>query len=150
MHPSGHVKIAPVAAPSHTSIPRSASTPTEPREHGMGEVPAEAGRRPGEGLPAGEPAVAGAHQGPAQRAGPEQLLPQQRCAGRPAPGAGALRGRGSLLSLPLYLKNRVSDCSALVSVNGGSDMWAGRFGYYNKRNYFFQQDHILLRYEDIV
>lgn len=59
--------------------------PTEPLEHGVGEVPAEAGRQPGEGVPAGEHAVAGAHQGPAQRAGPEQLLPQQRRAGEPAP-----------------------------------------------------------------
>nr|KAF6309959.1 ubiquitin specific peptidase 53 [Pipistrellus kuhlii] len=52
--------------------------PTELLEHGVGEVPAEAGWQPGQGVPAGQHAVAGAHQGAAQRAGPEQLLPQQR------------------------------------------------------------------------
>lgn len=48
----------------------------------MGEVLQEAGGQSGEIVPAGEHAVSGPHQGTAERAGPEQLLPQQCCAGR--------------------------------------------------------------------
>ena len=48
----------------------------------MAEVLQEARGQPRQVLPAGQHAVPGTHQGPAERAGPEQLLPQQRRAGR--------------------------------------------------------------------
>lgn len=48
----------------------------------MGQVLQEAGGQSGEILPAWEHAVSGPNQRTAQRAGPEQLLPQQRRAGR--------------------------------------------------------------------
>lgn len=51
----------------------------------MGQVLQEAQGQSGEILPAGEHAVPGPHQRTAERAGPEQLLPQQRRAGRFAP-----------------------------------------------------------------
>lgn len=47
----------------------------------MGQVLQEAGGQSGEIVPTGEHAVSGPHQRTAQRTGPEQLLPQQRCAG---------------------------------------------------------------------
>lgn len=53
----------------------------------MGQVLQEAQGQPGEVLPAGQHAVPGPHQRTAQRAGPEQLLPQQRRAGRSGLGA---------------------------------------------------------------
>lgn len=48
----------------------------------MGQVLQEAPGQSGQILPAGEHAVPGPHQRTVERAGPEQLLPQQRCAGR--------------------------------------------------------------------
>lgn len=48
----------------------------------MGQVFQEAQGQSGEVLPAGEHAVPGPHQRAVERAGPEQLLPQQCCAGR--------------------------------------------------------------------
>lgn len=48
----------------------------------MGQVLQEAGGQSGEIVPAGEHAVSGPHQRTAERARPEQLLPQQRCAGK--------------------------------------------------------------------
>lgn len=48
----------------------------------MGQVLQEAGGQSGEIVPAGEHAVPGPHQRTAERAGPEQLLPQQCGAGR--------------------------------------------------------------------
>lgn len=52
----------------------------------MGQVLQEAGGQSGEVLPAGEHAVSGPHKGTAERAGPEQLLPQQCRAGTLASG----------------------------------------------------------------
>lgn len=49
--------------------------------NGMGQVLQEARGQSGEILPAGEHAVSGPHQRTAQRAWPEQLFPQQCCAG---------------------------------------------------------------------
>lgn len=48
----------------------------------MGQVLQEAGGQSGEIVPAGEHAVPGPHQRTVERAGPEQLLPQQCGAGR--------------------------------------------------------------------
>lgn len=48
----------------------------------MGQVLQEAGGQPSEVVPAREHAVSGPHQRTAERAGAEQLLPQQRRAGR--------------------------------------------------------------------
>ncbi|XP_066240489.1 inactive ubiquitin carboxyl-terminal hydrolase 53 isoform X1 [Saccopteryx leptura] len=55
-------------------------------ENGVGQIPPETRQQPGESLPARECAVPGAHQGPAERAGAEQLLSQQCCAGPVAVG----------------------------------------------------------------
>lgn len=49
----------------------------------MGQAVQEAGGQPGEIVPAGEHAVSGPDQRTAERAGSEQLLPQQCCTGRP-------------------------------------------------------------------
>lgn len=52
----------------------------------MGQVLQEAGGQSGEIVPAGEHAVSGPHQRTVERAGPEQLLPQQCSAGTMATG----------------------------------------------------------------
>lgn len=57
-----------------------------PRSDGLGEALPEAREQPAERLPAGQHAVHRAHQRVAERAGREQLLPQQCGADSMAPG----------------------------------------------------------------
>lgn len=68
----------------------------------MGQVLQEARGQSGEILPTGEHAVSGPHQRTAERAGPEQLLPQQ-C-------------RAGLLTAPVCVHVELNFCQYLVNI----------------------------------
>lgn len=84
----------------------------------MGQVLQEARGQSGEILPAGEHAVSGPHQRTAQRAWPEQLFPQQCCAGLLTPHEHfyvktAQKWRSLLLTGPPNVFNLFAACITL-------------------------------------